>query len=126
MNNVKSLQSCFYILQIPRTGVLSPDAHTALRRIFQHFEPEAQSDIPPSSHSDQDLIIGDDENVAIGPGTPQSAATDPKKPGPGRPRKFPGGTSTPTSVIKQVVGSNPNDSGMQARPYSQSSTRCQS
>ena len=107
MNNAKSLQSCFYILQIPRTGVLSPDQLAALRRIVQHFDQQdsnGQSDIPLSSHSDQDLTIGDDENVSIGPGTPQSAATDPKKPGPGRPRKFPGGTSTPTSVINKSWG----------------------
>ena len=105
MSNTKSLQSCHYILQLPKSGVLNPDQHATLRRIFQHFDQQnsgAQYDSPSSSHSDRVLTINDSDDDHARPTTPQSEATGLKRSGPGRPRKLLG--STPTYVARKSWG----------------------
>ncbi len=58
MSNTKSLQSCYYILHLPKSGALNPDQHATLRRIFQHFDQQnlkAQVDIPVNSPKSETL-----------------------------------------------------------------------
>lgn len=108
MNKTKSLQSCYYILHLPKSGTLNPDQHATLRRIFQHFDQqkiEAQDDTHSWSHSDRALTIDDNDIDHARPSTPQSVTTGPKRPGPGRPRKLLGGPSTPNSISNQSWGS---------------------